>query len=304
MSAFTLSLWDMNALFLVSLKDLSILSHKLIFTNRMVVRPDKTVCILGLIKDGHVPVESEYETGQKNNRKKKKKKKSKGVHVAKEEATEECNRTKTERLKSHGTIKRLLSQKLKSQVYAKRKKSHLLKLARRYIKDWKSSKYYLNKAIENHSTTSDLPIDVSSTKPTPERMQHEDVTANIVVSGLNLKKVAYGATDYGHVVLAHTIPLTNDNVRFHVHLYNQQQEHQQQQFEQIKGLVNLEKAEIIDASEENQLQQQQQQQESDNNNNNKVQEQLQEHTNLKKTDQTLQQRQHSDHHCFWVIRYV
>ena len=88
-------------------------------------------------------------------------------------------------------------------------------------------------------------------------MQHEDVTANIDVSRLNLKKVAYGATDYGHVVLAQTIPLTNDDVQFYVHLYNQQQEHQQQQLQQIQGLVNLEKAEIIDASEEKQQQQQQ-----------------------------------------------
>ena len=95
-----------------------------------------------------------------------------------------------------------------------------------------------------------MSIDVPSTKPTPERMQHEDVTANIDVSGLNLKKVAYGATDYGHTVLAQTIPLTNDDVQFHVHLYNQQQEYQQQQLEQIEGLVNLEKAEIIDDSEE------------------------------------------------------
>ncbi|KAG2222898.1 hypothetical protein INT45_013529 [Circinella minor] len=313
--------------------------HKLIFANRMVVRPDRTVSILGLIKDGYIPVVSEYETRQKKNRKKKKKKKNKGIHVAKEyvgkslqqlqqqldhiedminkmtaaldilktqsrEATEEWNRTKTERLKSRGTIKRLLSQKLKGQVYAKRKKSHLLKLARRYIKDWRSSKYYLNKAIENHGTTGDLPIDVPSTKPTPERMQHEDVTANIDVSGLNLKKVAYGATDYGHVVLAQTIPLTNDDVQFHVHLYNQQQEHQQQQFEQIEGLVNYEKAEIIDASEEKQevdfISSQLQQQESDNNNNN-IQKQLQEHQ-LKETDQTLQQRQQSDRHCFWAIR--
>ncbi|KAI7848016.1 hypothetical protein BDC45DRAFT_524641 [Circinella umbellata] len=49
--------------------------HKLIFANRMVVRPDKTVSILGLIKDNHVPVVSEYETKQKKNH----------VHVAKKE---------------------------------------------------------------------------------------------------------------------------------------------------------------------------------------------------------------------------
>ncbi|KAI7854876.1 hypothetical protein BDC45DRAFT_535009 [Circinella umbellata] len=115
-------------------------------------------------------------------------------------ATEEWNRTKTERLKSRDTIKRLLSQKLKGQVYAKRKKN------------WRSSKYYLNKAIENHGTTGDLSIDVPSTKPTSERIQHEDVTANIDVSGLHLKKVTYGAADYGHVVLPQTIPLTNDDV--------------------------------------------------------------------------------------------
>ncbi|KAG2203439.1 hypothetical protein INT45_003388, partial [Circinella minor] len=218
----------------------------------------------------------------------------------------ECNRTKTERLKSRGTIKRLLSQKLKGQVYAKRKKSHLLKLARRYIKDWRSSKYNLNKAIENHSTTGDLPVDVPPTKPTPERMQHEDVTANIDVSGLHLKKVAYGATDYGHVVLAQTIPLTNDDVQFYVHLYNQQQEYEQQQLEQIEDLVNFEKAEFIDASEKKQevdffSSQVQQQQESDNSNNNSVEEQLQKHQ-LEETDQTSQQRQQSDRHCFWVIR--
>ncbi|KAI7853820.1 hypothetical protein BDC45DRAFT_510202 [Circinella umbellata] len=38
-----------------------------------------------------------------------------------------------------------------------------------------------------------------------------------------------------------------------------------------------------------------------NNNNNSVQEQLQDHQ-LKETYQTLQQRQQSDRHCFWVIR--
>ncbi|KAG2225762.1 hypothetical protein INT45_011430 [Circinella minor] len=168
------------------------------------------------------------------------------------EAIEEWNRTKTERLKSCGTIKRLLSQKLKGQVYAKRKKSHLLKLARRDIKDWRSSQYNLNKVIENHSTTGALPVDVPPTKPTPERVQHEDVAANIDISRLHFKKVAYGTTDYGHVVLAQTVPLTNDDVQFHVHLYNQQQEYQQQQLEQIESLVNLEKAEFIDDSEEKQ----------------------------------------------------
>ncbi|KAI7856890.1 hypothetical protein BDC45DRAFT_533345 [Circinella umbellata] len=131
------------------------------------------------------------------------------------EATEEWNITKIERLKNRDTIKGLLSQKLKGQVYAKREKSYLLKLAQRYIKVWRNSKYYLNKAIENHDTTANF-----------RTLQHEDVTANIYVSGLNLKKVAYGATYYGDVVLAQTIPLTNDDVQFHAHLYNQQQEYQ------------------------------------------------------------------------------
>ncbi|KAG2223065.1 hypothetical protein INT45_008266 [Circinella minor] len=219
--------------------------HKLLFANRMIARPDKTVSILGLIKDGHIPVVSEYETRRKKNRKKKKKMKSKGVHVAKEyvgktlqqlqqqfmdyvedminkmtaardilktqfrEATEEWYRTKTERSKSHGTIKRLLSQKLKGQVYAKREKNHLLKLARRHIKDWRSSKYNLNKAIENHSTTGALPVD------------------------FHLKmKVAYGTTDYGHVVLAQTVPLINDDVQLHEQLQEHQLEETYQTIQQ------------------------------------------------------------------------
>ncbi|KAG2223775.1 hypothetical protein INT45_003499 [Circinella minor] len=134
-------------------------------------------------------------------------------------------------------------------------------------------------------------------------MQHEDVTANIDISRLDLKKVAYGTTDYGHVVLAQTVPLTNDDVQFHVHLYNQQQEYQQQQLQQIEGLVNLEQTEFIDDSEKKQEVDfsssllQQQQEEFDNNSNNSVQEQLQEHQ-LEETDQTLQQPRQSDHHCF------
>ncbi|KAI7859994.1 hypothetical protein BDC45DRAFT_530444 [Circinella umbellata] len=179
--------------------------HKIIFANRMVVRRDKMVSILRLIKDGHVPVVSGYETRQKKNRKKK----SKGLHVAKEYVEKSL-------------------QQLQQQ---------------------------LDHAIENHGTTGDLPINVPSIKPAPERMQHEDVTANI---------------------------------DFHVHLYNQQQEYQQQQLEQIEGLLNLEKAEIIDGSEEKQKvvfisSQLQQQQESDNSNSNNVQEQLQNHQLKKQT---------------------
>ncbi|KAG2224564.1 hypothetical protein INT45_004409 [Circinella minor] len=96
------------------------------------------------------------------------------------------------------------------------------------------------------------------------------------------QKIAYGAADYDYVVLAHSVPLANDDIQFHVHLYNQQQGYQQQQLQQIEDLVNHKKAEFIDDCEEKQevyfsSSQLQQQQESDNNNNNSVQKQLQEH---------------------------
>ncbi|KAI7847704.1 hypothetical protein BDC45DRAFT_575560 [Circinella umbellata] len=57
------------------------------------------------------------------------------------------------------------------------------------VKDWRSFKYNLNKAIENYGITGYFSVNVPPTKPTPERMQHEDVAANrIDVSGLHLKK--------------------------------------------------------------------------------------------------------------------
>ncbi|KAI9274770.1 hypothetical protein BDA99DRAFT_498535 [Phascolomyces articulosus] len=103
-------------------------------------------------------------------------------------------------------------------------------------------KYQLNKAI-NHYGKNDPPSSVPPTTPTPTRMQHEDISANIDVSKLDMNKCVYGATDYGHVVLSQTVPLTNNDIRFHVYLYNKQQQHQQRQLQIIDNMQDTEKTE-------------------------------------------------------------
>ncbi|KAI9244486.1 hypothetical protein BDA99DRAFT_296545 [Phascolomyces articulosus] len=227
--------------------------HKMVFANRMVVRPDKTVSLLGTIKNNHTPIISEYEKRQKKKRNSKKSSyvnilphlagKSKSqleqdlqsvegsitelqttqIELKKQagQATKAWQTAKDELKKSKGKVKQLLSKKLKDDVQEKRKANSLLKLAQRKIKDFRSMKYQLNKAV-NHYGKNDPPSSVPPTTPTPTRMQHEDISANIDVSKLDMNKCVYGATDYGHVVLSQTVPLTNNNIRFHVDLYNKQ----------------------------------------------------------------------------------